>query len=229
MFLSLLARSRLMKDFHNEGGNDDVLAPFLQFQRLLRVSQAAVMPVSIKEQGGSAGEAHSPSAATALPHDGWDPMTMGQRIERDALTVAERKQELRRKRVGLCKKIEKRKCAQAKRERGGAQLGGGGSGSDSSVGGSSYLSHWPEMMHRRRGGAQAQRGVGASASRYSGSRNARLGIHDEKVIVPGRRRRRRRPDGRGAGRSVGGLSGGGVGREKGYVSSSSEVYFPPIR
>jgi hypothetical protein len=122
MFLGLALRSRLKADFQRDlqHKRDDPLMPYLQFQRLVRISQAAVMPTemacAVVEAKQKMAEAQKEALLGKVP-----PSRKGA-AAKEGESPEERSLRLRRRRSVIVERIQKRL----------GRGGGGGEGKPSS-------------------------------------------------------------------------------------------------
>ena len=120
MFLASLKRHKLIEQYESQlKHRDDQLAPFLKFEQLMKISQAATMPLEMIRQATpppDPGLVKARKEGRLLPMRGKgmkktdDPealsmMSPGQRSERDAELKLKRRAVINRKRAAICAKV----------------------------------------------------------------------------------------------------------------------------
>mmetsp|Transcript_6616 Transcript_6616/g.13538 ORF Transcript_6616/g.13538 Transcript_6616/m.13538 type:complete len:524 (-) Transcript_6616:61-1632(-) len=118
MFLASLKRYKLIEAYENSlKDRDDQLAPFLKFEQLMKISQAATMPLEMIRQqtpppdpglikaqkDGRLG--HIKETKKSNDPDTLSMMSPGQRAEQDASAKKKKRMKINKKRASICAKV----------------------------------------------------------------------------------------------------------------------------
>jgi len=120
MFLASLKRHKLIHEYETQlKHRDDQLAPFLKFEQLMKISQAATMPLEMVRQAtpppdpalakarreGRLRSMRSKGMKSASDPEALSMMSPGQRTERDAEIKRKRRAAINKKRAAICAKV----------------------------------------------------------------------------------------------------------------------------